>query len=160
MRVFTGCWAVLCGLCLTVRNSALMQRPAPLPWRLALVWAFKPCNTCCAGFCMHPTLEAAGVPVALAGAEHVRFVPSPMLGWGCVSKPPHDPDRLGARPDIVHCHDWATAPVAFGDPQAAPVFTIHNLNYGADLIGRAVAASAVATTVSPTYAAEARALGL
>ena len=60
----------------------------------------------------------------------------------------------------MHCHDWATAPVAFGDPQAAPVFTIHNLNYGADLIGRAVAASAVATTVSPTYAAEARALGL
>ena len=59
----------------------------------------------------------------------------------------------------MHCHDWATAPVAFGDPQAAPVFTIHNLNYGADLIGRAVAASAVATTVSPTYAAEARALG-
>ena len=60
----------------------------------------------------------------------------------------------------MHCHDWATAPVAFGDPLAAPVFTIHNLNYGADLIGRAVAASAVATTVSPTYAAEARALGL
>lgn len=58
----------------------------------------------------------------------------------------------------MHCHDWATAPVAFGDPQAAPVFTIHNLNYGADLIGRAVAASAVATTVSPTYAAEARTL--
>ena len=62
-----------------------------------------------------------------------------------------------ARADIVHCHDWSTAPVAFGDlAQAAPVFTIHNLNYGADLIGRAVAASAVATTVSPTYAAEAR----
>lgn len=63
---------------------------------------------------------------------------------------------LGGRADIVHCHDWATAPVAFGDlAQAAPVFTIHNLNYGADLIGRAVAASAVATTVSPTYATEA-----
>ncbi|KAK9832645.1 hypothetical protein WJX81_006656 [Elliptochloris bilobata] len=59
-----------------------------------------------------------------------------------------------AKPDIVHCHDWATAPVAFGNPEAAPVFTIHNLNYGADLIGRAMAASAVATTVSPTYAAE------
>ena len=59
----------------------------------------------------------------------------------------------------MHCHDWATAPVAFGNPQAAPVFTSHNLDYGADLIVRAVAASAVATTVSPTYAAEARALG-
>ena len=34
------------------------------------------------------------------------------------------------------------------------VFTIHNLNYGADLIGRAMGAAAVATTVSPTYAAE------
>jgi hypothetical protein len=72
---------------------------------------------------------------------------------------PRGPERrrARARADIVHCHDWATAPVAFGDlAQAAPVFTIHNLNYGADLIGRAVAASAVATTVSPTYAAEAR----
>ena len=64
---------------------------------------------------------------------------------------------LSGRADIVHCHDWATAPVAFGDlAQAAPVFTIHNLNYGADLIGRAVAAAAVATTVSPTYATEVR----
>ena len=60
------------------------------------------------------------------------------------------------RTDIVHAHDWATAPVAFaGDLAGAKaVFTIHNLNYGADLIGRAMAASAAATTVSPTYAAE------
>jgi hypothetical protein len=35
-----------------------------------------------------------------------------------------------------------------------PVFTIHNLNYGADLIGRAMQACAVSTTVSPTYAQE------
>jgi hypothetical protein len=35
-----------------------------------------------------------------------------------------------------------------------PVFTIHNLNYGADLIGKAMESSAVATTVSPTYAME------
>lgn len=34
------------------------------------------------------------------------------------------------------------------------MFTIHNLNYGAELIGQAMAASAVATTVSPTYAKE------
>ena len=39
-------------------------------------------------------------------------------------------------------------------PAAKSVFTIHNLNYGADLIGRAMAASAACTTVSPTYAAE------
>ena len=56
----------------------------------------------------------------------------------------------------MHTHDWATAPVAFaGDLAGAKsVFTIHNLNYGADLIGRAMAASAACTTVSPTYAAE------
>ena len=59
------------------------------------------------------------------------------------------------RPDIVHCHDWQAAPVAFANiAPAKPVFTIHNLNYGADLIGRAMAAAAAATTVSPTYAVE------
>ena len=59
------------------------------------------------------------------------------------------------RPDIVHCHDWPTAPVTYaGLDGARAVFTIHNLNYGADLIGRAMQASAVGTTVSPTYAAE------
>lgn len=34
------------------------------------------------------------------------------------------------------------------------MFTIHNLNYGAELIGRAMAAASVATTVSPTYSKE------
>lgn len=59
------------------------------------------------------------------------------------------------RPDVVHCHDWQTAPVAFGDRSGARcVFTIHNMNYGADLIGRAMAAADVATTVSSTYATE------
>jgi len=59
------------------------------------------------------------------------------------------------RPDVFHCHDWQSAPVAFMDRQgAAAAFTIHNLNYGADLIGAAMAATDVATTVSPTYATE------
>ena len=63
--------------------------------------------------------------------------------------------RTCRRPDIVHCHDWPTAPVTYaGLDGARAVFTIHNLNYGADLIGRAMQASAVGTTVSPTYAAE------
>ncbi|KAG2438870.1 hypothetical protein HYH02_010668 [Chlamydomonas schloesseri] len=57
--------------------------------------------------------------------------------------------------DIIHCHDWQSAPVAYGDRgQAKTVFTIHNLSYGADLIGRAMQACQVATTVSPTYARE------
>ena len=64
--------------------------------------------------------------------------------------------QRNVRPDVLHCHDWQSAPAVFGDkPQGArTVFTIHNLNYGADLIGRAMAATDVATTVSPTYASE------
>ena len=55
----------------------------------------------------------------------------------------------------MHCHDWPTAPVTYaGIGNAKAVFTIHNLNYGQDLIGRAMQASSVATTVSPTYATE------
>lgn len=59
-------------------------------------------------------------------------------------------------PHILHCHDWQSAPVAWGDRpnNAKCVFTIHNLNYGADLVGRAMATCEVATTVSPTYARE------
>jgi len=57
----------------------------------------------------------------------------------------------------VHCHDWPTAPVTYeGIGNAKAVFTIHNLNYGQDLIGRAMQASSVGTTVSPTYATEVR----
>ena len=46
--------------------------------------------------------------------------------------------------------------MAFGDlgAECKSIFTIHNLNYGADLIGRAMAVAAAGTTVSPTYAAE------
>ena len=58
-------------------------------------------------------------------------------------------------PDIVHCHDWQTAPMIWSDLAGArTVFTIHNLNYGVELIGRAMHATTVATTVSPTYATE------
>jgi starch synthase len=59
------------------------------------------------------------------------------------------------RPHVVHCHDWPTAPAAWADRgDMRVVFTIHNLSYGADLIGRAMQSSEVATTVSPTYASE------
>lgn len=57
------------------------------------------------------------------------------------------------RPDVIHCHDWPTAPIAWGDRAGSRcIFTIHNLSYGADLVGRAMATCEVATTVSPTYA--------
>ena len=66
-------------------------------------------------------------------------------------------ERGGERPNIIHAHDWQSAPVTFLPKDGVPVscvFTIHNLNYGADLIGKAMAESHVATTVSPTYAEE------
>jgi len=62
--------------------------------------------------------------------------------------------RSGLNPDIVHCHDWQTAPACYGGAPGKKVFTIHNLNYGVDLVGQAMAACTVATTVSPTYALE------
>jgi starch synthase len=65
----------------------------------------------------------------------------------------------GDRPDVLHAHDWSTAPVVFArrkdlPPNAATAITIHNLNFGQDLIGRAMKECTFATTVSPTYATE------
>ena len=52
------------------------------------------------------------------------------------------------RADILHCHDWQTAPIAWSDRAGAKcAFTIHNMNYGADLIGRAMETADVCTTV-------------
>jgi len=71
--------------------------------------------------------------------------------------------KSGRQPHVIHCHDWSSAPVArlFWDNYhqtymggSRIVFTIHNLEYGADLIGQAMHASQKATTVSPTYAME------
>ncbi|XP_057811266.1 LOW QUALITY PROTEIN: starch synthase 3, chloroplastic/amyloplastic [Salvia miltiorrhiza] len=71
--------------------------------------------------------------------------------------------QSGSHPDIIHCHDWSSAPVAwlfkeqymhYGLSKARIVFTIHNLEFGAQLIGKAVAFSDKATTVSPTYSRE------
>lgn len=59
--------------------------------------------------------------------------------------------------DIIHCHDWSSAPVAwlfkeqymhYGLSKARIVFTIHNLEFGAELIGKAMASADKATTVS------------
>ncbi|KAL8461437.1 hypothetical protein ACS0TY_032779 [Phlomoides rotata] len=71
--------------------------------------------------------------------------------------------QSGSHPDIIHCHDWSSAPVAwlfkeqyvhYGLSKARVVFTIHNLEFGAKLIGKAMAFSDKATTVSPTYSQE------
>ncbi|XP_051125428.1 starch synthase 3, chloroplastic/amyloplastic [Andrographis paniculata] len=71
--------------------------------------------------------------------------------------------QSGFHPDIIHCHDWSSAPVAwlfkeqymhYGLEKARVVFTIHNLEFGAHLIGKAMAFSDKATTVSPTYSKE------
>lgn len=71
--------------------------------------------------------------------------------------------QSGCRPDIIHCHDWSSAPVAwlfkdhymqYGLNKARVVFTIHNLEFGAPLIAKAMAYCDKATTVSPTYSKE------
>ncbi|XP_068323950.1 starch synthase 3, chloroplastic/amyloplastic-like [Pyrus communis] len=71
--------------------------------------------------------------------------------------------QSGFHPDIIHCHDWSSAPVAwlfkdhymhYGLSKARVVFTIHNLEFGTHFIGKAVAYSDKSTTVSNTYAKE------
>lgn len=61
--------------------------------------------------------------------------------------------------DIIHCHDWSSAPVAwtfkdnyvhYGLSKARLVFTIHNLEFGAHFIGKAMQYADKATTVSAT----------
>ncbi|XP_027368661.1 starch synthase 3, chloroplastic/amyloplastic-like [Abrus precatorius] len=69
----------------------------------------------------------------------------------------------GFHPDIIHCHDWSSAPVAWlfkeqykknSLRKTRVVFTIHNLEFGAHFIGKAMAYTDKATTVSPTYSRE------
>nr|GMD92978.1 soluble starch synthase 3, chloroplastic/amyloplastic isoform X1 [Ipomoea batatas] len=69
----------------------------------------------------------------------------------------------GFHPDIIHCHDWSSAPVAwlfkeqyrhYGLSKARAVFTIHNLEFGAHFIAKAMQYSDKATTVSPNYSKE------
>ncbi|KAM7264050.1 hypothetical protein ACFE04_001733 [Oxalis oulophora] len=71
--------------------------------------------------------------------------------------------QSGFQPDILHCHDWSSAPVAWflkdnymstGLSKARVVFTIHNLEFGAANIGKAMTYSDKASTVSPNYANE------
>ncbi|GMI77510.1 hypothetical protein HRI_001420300 [Hibiscus trionum] len=69
----------------------------------------------------------------------------------------------GFNPDIIHCHDWSSAPVIwllkdhymhYGLTKSRVVFTIHNLEFGAHFISKAMAYADKATTVSCTYSKE------
>jgi len=71
--------------------------------------------------------------------------------------------QSGRNPDIIHIHDWQTAPVAkflaedyapYGLDNPKVIFTIHNLHYGQALIADAMNNCSIATTVSRTYAKE------
>jgi len=79
------------------------------------------------------------------------------------------PKQLGWRPDIFHCNDWHTAPIAFGlrnrawgdafYREAACVLTVHNLRYRgpdelADFLCQGIYYADAVTTVSETYARE------
>lgn len=76
--------------------------------------------------------------------------------------------QSGRQPDILHCHDWSTAPVAslywhnyhnFGLGRPRVVFTIHNAEYGLAKIGAAAHHSQRFTTVSPKYREDVRPSG-
>uniref|UniRef100_A0A0D9X573 starch synthase n=1 Tax=Leersia perrieri TaxID=77586 RepID=A0A0D9X573_9ORYZ len=71
--------------------------------------------------------------------------------------------QSGSSPYIIHCHDWSSAPVAwlykehYANSRLASariVFTIHNLEFGAHHIGKAMTYCDKATTVSHTYSKE------
>ncbi|XP_039814943.1 starch synthase 3, chloroplastic/amyloplastic-like isoform X1 [Panicum virgatum] len=71
--------------------------------------------------------------------------------------------QSGSSPHILHCHDWSSAPVAWlykenyaqsSLANARVVFTIHNLEFGAHYIGKAMRYCDKATTVSNSYSRE------
>nr|CAB3482364.1 unnamed protein product [Digitaria exilis] len=71
--------------------------------------------------------------------------------------------QSGSSPNIIHCHDWSSAPTAWlykeryaqsSLANARVVFTIHNLEFGAHHIGKAMKYCDKATTVSNTYSRE------
>jgi glycogen synthase len=93
-------------------------------------------------------------PIPLTDAQRFGFFSHAALEWMLQS---------GRQPDVIHCHDWQTAPVArlywesyrhFGMPSTRIVFSIHTMHYGERLIAEAVRYSQRVTTVSRTYAQE------
>ncbi len=140
------------------------------PWELRMTWA---------GSEARPTVRettSGGVPV------YLLYHPS-YFQRRAIYGEPDDLDRylffcqaaldlLKAQdwqPDILHCHDWHAAALAFGlrnrawgDPfyhPTASVLTVHNLRYRGphdlvDMLCQAIFYANVVSTVSPTYAQE------
>ena len=84
------------------------------------------------------------------GDDHVRFG---YFSDACVAYM----KRANCFPDVLHVHDWQTAPAIWSPDRpktTATALTIHNLQFGQDLIRRAMIECTFATTVSPTYAEE------
>ncbi|KAG0482792.1 hypothetical protein HPP92_010876 [Vanilla planifolia] len=117
------------------------------------------------------------VTVELEGSLLVVSQIKSMFWAGCIYGRNNDGDRFGYfchaalefllqsefRPDILHCHDWSSAPVAwlfkehyknYGLSNARVIFTIHNLEFGIYQIGKAMSSCDKATTVSNTYSKE------
>lgn len=118
-----------------------------------------------------------GVKTFFIDPENGMFNVSMIYGTDYLSIPMTDSERFGffsraalewmlqsgRQPDIIHCHDWQTAPVAkaywedyhnYGLSNPRIVFTIHNLDFGQDLIREAMDYTQIGTTVSKTYAQE------
>ena len=118
-----------------------------------------------------------GVDTYFIDPENGMFQVGMIYGTDYLEIPLTDAERFGffskaalefllqskRNPDIIHCHDWQTAPCAksywedynaYGLSNPRVVFTIHNLNYGAGLIKEAMTYSQASTTVSRTYREE------
>ncbi|KAK3242687.1 hypothetical protein CYMTET_47632 [Cymbomonas tetramitiformis] len=121
--------------------------------------------------------KVEGLDVYFLDPENGFFNCGTIYGADWLPIPMTDPERFGyfskaalefmlqskRYPDIIHIHDWQTAPAAksywedyhnYGMSEPRMVFTIHNLNYGLPLVAEAMQFSQMATTVSPTYSLE------
>ena len=110
-----------------------------------------------------------GVKTFFIDPENGMFNVSMIYGTDYLSIPMTDSERFGffsraalewmlqsgRQPDIIHCHDWQTAPVAkaywedyhnYGLSNPRIVFTIHNLDFGQDLIREAMDYTQIGTT--------------
>ncbi|KAL6659428.1 hypothetical protein ACP70R_003468 [Stipagrostis hirtigluma subsp. patula] len=120
--------------------------------------------------------QVEDLPVYFLEPQNGELSLSQMFGVGCVYG--RNDDRRfgffchsalefllqrGSSPHIIHCHDWSSAPVAWlfkehyaesNLANARVVFTIHNLEFGAHYIGKAMRFCDKATTVSNTYSRE------